>query len=515
MKTTLNTLFTLALMVQANAQSVTLPTDRARITVATIPDAAGGPAPLKVLRTDYGTPLRAGTAWLWSKAPEEQPGSYYAELRGKGFNAVRIILFDTWEKEAGYGNTDWNDPTYRSVMLARIDRAVNYCSRNGLYAIINSHNKIPEYNSDYNNNLWRSVARYFAGRTNVIYEASNEPIPGTGTNAAGEYADSVARLQQLRDTYGLIRGRAPNTHIMLLTPAGVSGWGYIDGLARLAKKFVGLKGIAIDWTKTSLAYHLYHADENLWPQAQNLRNFHSQFPGWPSENNFPKSVTSQTLGIDPTDDWRSVSFGTDTYLAQTCERLGLGWSQWHIEGSAKLNRNFPLIWADAVAKKYTWNPDPVVNADRIVNAGGPSVGAFGEDINFWGGTVATNAAGVVDTKGVKNAAPADVYQTERYGDFSYQFSGLLPNRKYYLRLHFAENYSGITAAGQRLFSVYFNNVRVLNRCDVYALAGNRRNRAVVREIIGTTDAQGRINLRFESIVQNALVNGIEIVGPTP
>ena len=84
-----------------------------------------------------------------------------------------------------------------------------------------------------------------------------------------------------------------------------------------------------------------------------------------------------------------------------------------------------------------------------------------------------------------------------------------------MRLHFAENYSVINAAGQRLFSVYFNNVRVLNRCDVYALAGGRRNRAVVREIIGTTDAQGSINLRFESIVQNALVNGIEIVGPTP
>jgi len=512
MKTTFITFSTLALMAQAGAQSVSLPTDRARITVASITDAAGGTAKLKVLRTDNGTPLRAGTAWLWSKTPQEQPASYYAEMRGKGLNAVRLILFDTWEKEAGYGNTDWNDAVYRNAMLARINRAVNYCSRNGLYAIINSHNKIPEYNADYNNNLWRFVARYFKDRTNVIFEASNEPIPGTGTNAAGEYGDSLARLQQLRDTFGLIRARAPETHIMVLTPAGVSGWGYIDGLARLTRKFVGLTGTPIDWTKTSLSYHLYHADVNLWPQAQNLRNFHSQFPGWPSENNFPKSVTSQTLGIDPGDDWRSVSFGTDVYLAQTCERLGLGWSQWHIEGSAKLNRNFPLIWADAVSKKYTWTPDLVVNAERIINAGGLALGSFAEDINYFGGAVATNASSAIDVTGVKNAAPADVYRSERYGNFTYEFAGLMANKKYQLRLHFAENYGAITAPGQRTFSVYLNSNKVLSRYDVFAAAGNRRNRAVVRDVIGNSDAQGRIILRFESVVQNAMVNGIQVVG---
>jgi hypothetical protein len=57
-----------------------------------------------------------------------------------------------------------------------------------------------------------------------------------------------------------------------------------------------------------------------------------------------------------------------------------------------------------------------------------------------------------------------------------------------------------------------NSNKVLSRYDVFAAAGNRRNRAVVRDVIGNSDAQGRIILRFESVVQNAMVNGIQVVG---
>ena len=128
------------------AQSLPLPTDRARVQIVSIPDAynPSGPA-LKVLRTDANTPLRAGTAWIWEKQRQEEDAAYYAKLRANGLNAIRMILFDTWEVEAYapsavFTPTDWNDPAYRARQLARMERAVNHASAHGMYVVINSHN---------------------------------------------------------------------------------------------------------------------------------------------------------------------------------------------------------------------------------------------------------------------------------------------------------------------------------------------------------------------------------------
>jgi hypothetical protein len=325
------------------------------VVVASIPDPLGG-APLKVLRTDAGTPLRAGTAWIWSKQWKEEPPEYYAAMRAKGLNAVRIILFDVWENEAGYGGGDWNDRAYRSEMLARLTRAVDYCSKNRLYAVINAHNKMGMYDAPHVDALWTHVAPAFADRTHVLYEASNEPLEGTGIGESGQYGASLERLHQLRATHDLIRRLAPNTHVMVLTPTGVSAWGHVDGMARLTSRFEQLAGAPIDWTRTSVAYHLYHADEKLFPRAENLRNLHSRYPGWPSENNFPYGLSNEQLGI--TDSWRSASFGSDLFVTQTCERLGLGFSHWNINRQTDLDRNFQYLWNDAVQKGYAWQPDP-------------------------------------------------------------------------------------------------------------------------------------------------------------
>jgi hypothetical protein len=54
---------------------------------------------------------------------------------------------------------------------------------------------------------------------------------------------------------------------------------------------------------------------------------------------------------------RSVSFGDHEFTLETCERLGLGWSQWHIDGKEKLARNWPILWADAVKKGHAWKSD--------------------------------------------------------------------------------------------------------------------------------------------------------------
>jgi len=166
--------------------------------------------------------------------------------------------------------------------------------------------------------------------------------------------------------FNTIRAGAPATHIMVLTPPGISDYGYGTGLGNAAQSFANLPG-AVDWSITSVAYHLYSDDGNIFTNAQNLCNFHSRFPGWPSENNFPPSVSNAALGI--TDAGRSQSFGSDVYVNQTCERLGLGWSMWNINGQTQLDQNWPILWADAVAKGYRWNPDPVTAPATLPSGG--------------------------------------------------------------------------------------------------------------------------------------------------
>ncbi|MDX2064720.1 MAG: malectin domain-containing carbohydrate-binding protein [Fimbriimonadaceae bacterium] len=505
-------LLLVCLVATAFADSTPTKADRGRVRVVASPDPAGGPA-LKVLRTDTDSPLRAGTAWIWSKQWQEEPFAYYAEMRSRGLNAVRIILFDTWEHEAGYGGGDWNDATYRTAALARIERAVNFASENGMYVILNSHNKIPQYDEAYNTALWQHVAPHFARRTHVLYEVSNETLEGTQINASGVFGGSTARLRQLRAQYDLVRGLAPDTQIMVLTPAGVSGWGYVDGMNRLVQAWLAQPGGTVDWTKTSLAYHLYHADSGLFPNAEDLRRFHSEYPGWPSENNFPASVTSGQLGIPASDTWRSVSYGTELFVTQTCERLGLGWSHWHINRMNQLEQNFPLIWNDALAKNYAWTPDPVLNARRKINAGGESIASFTRDLNFFGGKVALHDPNVaVDRTGEPEAAPPEMYQSERWGHFRYVFARLEPNARAIALLHFSERYAEINAPGQRVFDVRWNGNLVLSDFDIFAAAGGR-DRAVMRRVSGFADAQGQVTLEFVPKVQFAKVDAIELTLP--
>ncbi len=387
----LSALFSLVLCATAQGQSVSMPTDRARVTVDSIPDPYGGPN-LKVLRTDANTPLRAGTAWIWEKQGQEEPASYYVSMKAKGLNAFRMILFDTWEVETytpgpSFTPTDWNDAAYRTRQLARMERSVNYASANGMYVIINSHNHIPSYNESYVNALWTYVAPYFANRTHVLYELANEPMSGIGRNGdmddASGNAQNSPRLQALRRGYDIARAGAPDTHLMILSPPGINDYAFGTGMGNLAASFAALPGMAVDWTKTSVAYHLYNNDAAFGAanNAANLRNLHSRYPAWPSENAFPPGNFAGAIGLDQ---WRSQAFPGDNWVNQTCERLGLGWSHWFINGQSQLDTNFPILWADAVAKGYAWTPDgPSGNATVAFALSTPVVDVDGQMDATW------------------------------------------------------------------------------------------------------------------------------------
>jgi hypothetical protein len=143
-----------------------------------------------------------------------------------------------------------------------------------------------------------------------------------------------------------------------------------------------------------------------------------------------------------------------------------------------------------------------------VNAGGGAVAPFSSDQFASGGTAFSSSAAIT-TAGVTNAAPAAVYQTERWGNFSYTFGGLTAGSSYTVRLHFAEIYW--TSSGQRLFDVNINGSAVLSSFDVFAAAG-AANKAVVRDFTATATAASQIVVQFVGVRDNAKVSGIEILG---
>ena len=152
-----------------------------------------------------------------------------------------------------------------------------------------------------------------------------------------------------------------------------------------------------------------------------------------------------------------------------------------------------------------------------INCGGSAVSGTNwvADEDYGSGTSTASVSNTITTTGVTNPAPQAVYQSCRYAttagtNFSYTITGLTDNAAYTVRLHFAENWYG--SAGQREFNVLINSTQVLTDFDIYATAG-AEFAAVVEQFQTTASSTGTITLNFNSVVNSALISGIEILSP--
>jgi beta-glucanase (GH16 family) len=144
-----------------------------------------------------------------------------------------------------------------------------------------------------------------------------------------------------------------------------------------------------------------------------------------------------------------------------------------------------------------------------INSGATNaIGQFNVDSNFSGGTQATPVATTIDTTGVVSPAPQGVYQTERYGNFTYTFTGLTAGLIYKLRLHFSENYW--TGIGQRRFNVSLNGFQILTNFDILAAAGGA-NRANVQEFSAVPNGSGQLIVQYNTVTDNAKSSGLELL----
>ena len=109
------------------------------------------------------------------------------------------------------------------------------------------------------------------------------------------------------------------------------------------------------------------------------------------------------------------------------------------------------------------------------------------------------------THAIANTPDPTLYQSERYGDFSYQFT--VPNGSYNVKLKFAEIYW--TSPGQRVFNVTINGTAVLSDFDIVAAAGAAYT--AIDESFPVTVADGSVMIQFTSGPANVpKISAIEI-----
>ena len=150
-----------------------------------------------------------------------------------------------------------------------------------------------------------------------------------------------------------------------------------------------------------------------------------------------------------------------------------------------------------------------VTVFNAINSGGKAAGTFAADQNFSGGNTYTTTSAITTT-GVTNPASQAVYQSERYGNFTYTIANLAAGASYTVRLHFAEIWW--SSAGQRVFNVSINGTQVLSKFDIYAAAGGKFI-AIVQEFAATA-ANGQIVISYTTVKDNAKSSGIEIISAT-
>jgi hypothetical protein len=119
-----------------------------------------------------------------------------------------------------------------------------------------------------------------------------------------------------------------------------------------------------------------------------------------------------------------------------------------------------------------------------------------------------------DSPQIKGTSDPDLFAAERYGHFTYAIP-VDTRGRYTLILNFAESYFGPSASGtggegSRVFRVLCNGNTLLDNFDIYKEMGSLH--ALTKTFTHLKpSAQGKLNITFEPIANNATVSGIEVL----
>src|SRR5205823_10283299 len=108
---------------------------------------------------------------------------------------------------------------------------------------------------------------------------------------------------------------------------------------------------------------------------------------------------------------------------------------------------------------------------------------------------------------VSDGTPAALFQTQRWTpNPTMEWAFPLSSGDYQVRLYLAEIYTGANRVGARVFNVNVEG-QALNNLDVYAAAGNKINKGIVKRFnIHLTD--GTLNINFGHVTDNPAIEAI-------
>ncbi|MGE7155066.1 malectin domain-containing carbohydrate-binding protein [Methylorubrum rhodesianum] len=171
---------------------------------------------------------------------------------------------------------------------------------------------------------------------------------------------------------------------------------------------------------------------------------------------------------------------------------------------APFTADFDGITITTTAKSGTTNP--VVAA---INAGGGALTqdgiGFSADQYFTGGATFIDGTG---GNGLQSAFTNTVYQTERYGNFSYAIPVASTTQAYTVELRFGELWW--SNPGQRVFDVSLEGQTVLNDLDIVAQTGSFNTPYTYVSGPITAGANGTLDLQFLNGIDNAKLSGIVV-----
>lgn len=140
-----------------------------------------------------------------------------------------------------------------------------------------------------------------------------------------------------------------------------------------------------------------------------------------------------------------------------------------------------------------------------INAGGGATSLDGvnfvADVHSLGGSTGST------TDSIAGATSSTLYQTERYGSYSYAVP--VTNATYSLKLHFAEIYH--TEAGARSFNLAVEGQQEMASVDLYSLSGH--DGAYTYEVNDFPVDDGEVTISLESLTDNGTLSGFELSSP--
>ncbi len=277
-------------------------------------------------RTMRGTPMVLG-----KNLPESVQFATNIEnwktIKNNGFNTIRVCWVDPW-----YKNHDKDFWTVSEV-LPFFDKCVENAANTGMNIIINFHDvgAQQEFDTNYTftieKEFWDSIAPRFKNNEYVYYEITNEP-----TFQMNDYL-KLEFKNKLLEIYNTIRLNAPDREILMFS---------FNTIASEIIEVVEAYKNEIDWSKTTVAYHMYNSTSS--DAVKTLMAYHRVLC---TEWNYHF--------VAKTRDWEYIK-QVDGFKenSQTLEDMGSGWIDWRDWSDITLNELLDTLILDAKQKNYWW-----------------------------------------------------------------------------------------------------------------------------------------------------------------